>query len=400
MSLLVPAFLAAAVCYSLCIPRWQNSDEPFHYFYVKRILYEGRLPTREETYEAAHPPLYYAAAAAWALPFRGRDAGFLDNWIRLLSALFGAVSVYFLYRMGRDGLGAPWLGAGMAAAAAVNPMFVATSAVVSNDAGVICAGTVAIYVMLVLTRGGGGARAAAACGLAAGVSCLFKITANFLPPFFAFFYLFHPDNRGRGWKRLALELALFLLVFSAVAGWWYVLGWSRIGERTLFNKLENAPPHPLYSPSNFAWFLKTLMLNLWLTNDYLRGEPAGLPLSLKAFYFALSGAAVLLMGAAPVVVRRGTDPLRRHLVLSFLFCVGLFLGQQAAINMRFPTAQARYMFPMYGPVSALALIPLASVLGERFVRFVPAFSAVGFVLHAVWVFAYLVPLPGPPFVIS
>jgi len=165
----VALFFVVCVCYSLCTPRWLYADEPFHYYYIKAIMHEGRLPTHTESYEAAHPPLYYLAATAWSLPFKEKYAGFLDNWIRLLSALMGAATVFVIYRIGRDCLDAPWLGAGMAVFAAANPVLAVTGSVISNDIAVILASNTAMYLMLRMCRNGGAVKTDAICGAAAGV---------------------------------------------------------------------------------------------------------------------------------------------------------------------------------------------------------------------------------------
>lgn len=387
---LVVAFAVVAVCYALSIPPWQNSDEPFHYFYVKALLYEKRLPTHDETYQSAHPPLYYAMAAVWALPFKGRDARFLDVWIRLLSVVLGAVSVYFLFRIGRDCFGSAEAGFGMAVLAAVNPMFAAASAVVNNDAGVIFASTIALYVMLFAMRKPGGPRAVVVCGVAAGVSCLFKINANFLPVFFCIFYFFHPENRGRGRAVLAAEVALFCAVFLAVCSWWYILGFFRLGDGVLFNPLGECVPNPLYVPANAYWFVKTMMLNFWLVNDYLRGAPYGLPMVLKALYFGMSVVLVLVVAACVVPALKKMDGTRRHQLFGMFFCLVLFLGQQYKLNsMVGSVAQARYVFVMYAAVAAVVILPLREVAGAWFEKIILVACTAGFLLHFVWIFLYL-----------
>jgi 4-amino-4-deoxy-L-arabinose transferase-like glycosyltransferase len=400
MAILLPAFFAMAIIFSICIPTWQNSDEPFHYYYVKYLLRDHRLPTRDETYQAAHPPLYYLMATAWTEPFKNRGPDFMDKWIRIMSALMGTATVYFLYRIGRDCFGSAWTGAAMAVFAAVNPMFVCASSVLNNDIGVIFSTTVALFLItFLLNKKGGSPRTALICGIAAGVCCLFKISANFLPLFFVFIYLFHPTNRGRGFVRLSREIFIFFVAFAAVCAWWYIRGYFIIGDKLVYNFDKAYPPNPLYVPSNFFWFAKNIMLSLWLPNDYLRGEPSNLPLAMKLFYFGLSGIIIFLVGLCVFKYCKKLAPIQKHLVSGFLFCLILFLLQQVVLNMKLPNAQARYMFPMYCALALVIVIPLKEAAGQRFPKAVIIAAAIGMIFNLIWAFALLLPCPGPSFII-
>jgi len=396
MHLLLALFFVTAVCYSLLLPDWQNSDEPFHFIYIRTLVKEHRFPRHEETYQAAHPPLYYTVAAAWAYPFRNRTSGFLDNWIRLLSVLMGTVTIFIIYRTGRDFLDSEWLGACMATLAAVNPSFVVMNSVVNNDAGVILACTATFYLMLRWTAEGGSMKAAVLSGIAAGICCLVKISANLMVVFFCVYYFFLPGNLRRGWFKVISELAVFALVFLAVCAWWTILGYYRIGDRILFNPVTELNPNPLHIPVNLFWFARISMSNVWMPMDYLRGFPHDVHVVMKILYFGASCVCAGLI-AASLPLSRKLDRFRRHIIMLFAFSLLVYLAQMYVYNLKIHVAQARYMFIIISPVAAMISFSLSELAGRRF-RAVVFFScAGGFAIHCIWAFVYIANIAGPGF---
>lgn len=384
MRFLIPAFLAIAVLYSLMMPAWLNSDEPFHYKYVKIIQTERRVPKHNETYQAAHPPLYYSVAAVWGLPFRSASSDTQNHWLRLMSVVFGTFTILIIYRIGRDALGSPALGAGMAAFAAINPAFVVMNSVVNNDTAAILACSAAIYLILMINRNGGGVWRAAACGAASGLCCLVKINANLIPVFFLFFYALHPGNRTRRASAVCMEIVVYFLVFAALASSWFVAGYLNLGDRVFFNPVNETSPNYLHIPGNLLWFVKTHALNFWIPQDYLRGYPMNLPFILKLLYFIMSAIVILLATAGLVWAARAKPGLERHAMLSFYICAVVYLAQMAVYNAQMPVAQARYAYIIIAPIAAMAAAPAKRLLGARFGAFLFVCVIVGFALHLAW----------------
>ena len=390
-------FFITTISSSLILPAWQNSDEPFHYIYIKTLLHENRLPTHTETYQAAHPPVYYSLSALWALPFKSKSPGFLDHWIRFLSVLMGLGALFFIYLLGRDCLDDAWLASGIVAVAAANPAFMVMCSVLNNDPCTFFFSAAAIYLIIRWTRNGGSIRSAALCALAVGLCCLVKFSSTLLVLFFVFYYLLHPENRKRKWMQVFGELFVFGAVFLVVCSWWFILGYLRIGDKVFFNPVTALDPHPLYIPANMYWFAKINMLNFWMPMDYLRGYPVNIPVAIKAGYLGLSCMGIVLILLCILRYLNREANFQKHLVISFAAMILTYIVQMHFLNMKFPVAQARYMFIILGPVLALALIPLKEVLKTRFVHVMYFVAAGGFAMNLIWIFLYFSGIEPPNF---
>jgi hypothetical protein len=200
------------ICWSLISPLFQAPDEVDHFAYAQSLLERGERPSRDphaglprwsaaerfgleaisfatdheaadsrppwlrtqqRLYEsrvarghphanngggnetaAAHGPIYYAAlapayVAAGASPFSQLAL------MRILSALFGALTVLFTFLLGRElAPGRPWIGVVAALFVAYEPMYGFISGSVNNDVGVN-AGAAALELLLIrmLRRG-------------------------------------------------------------------------------------------------------------------------------------------------------------------------------------------------------------------------------------------------------
>lgn len=156
---IVAIYLALAVAYASTIPKWNAPDEPSHYNYVKHIAQERELPVLKPgdydfdyleklkaarfpdgmpvdsiRYESHQPPLYYLLAtplfwATAALPVNSQVIT-----LRLLSALFGALTILVGYRTLRLAFGGDALIPVAAAAFIASvPMHIHLTAAINND---------------------------------------------------------------------------------------------------------------------------------------------------------------------------------------------------------------------------------------------------------------------------
>ncbi len=278
-------YLVVAVLYGATIPIFETPDASGHYAYIHELT-EGRgLPVQGEPsgrrvtgYVASHPPLYYALCAAltfwvpddvdfgeWAwhnphqtmgdasrtvnknilihtsterFPWRGTPLTM--HIARLVSTLLGALAVAATYGIVVELFPKQrWLALGATALAAFNPMFVFTSARVSNDAAVTAFGSLAIWGAVRLAVRGLSRKGLILTGAALGLAGLSKLSGGVLAPAVALALLF--DSRRtwhqrseQPWRRrlimVAGRWAWVGLTALVICGWWFVRNAVLYGE--------------------------------------------------------------------------------------------------------------------------------------------------------------------------
>ena len=166
ISLILVVFVLLATTYSQVTPLGEAPDEAPHFTVIRYIVQNGHLPSTEEEHEAFQPPLYYLIGAGltfWAdydgyvikanadysldegqpknLLLHTSDEDFpYHGWaltwrlLRLLSVLYGAVTVWATYRIGLTLFPErPAIGLVMAILNAFTPEFLFMSGLVNND---------------------------------------------------------------------------------------------------------------------------------------------------------------------------------------------------------------------------------------------------------------------------
>ncbi|WP_051425908.1 DUF2142 domain-containing protein [Jiangella gansuensis] len=182
-----------------------------------------------------HPPLYYAAAAAWLHVTGTADA----RWDQVLLSLrlFGVLLLVPLPLLAaataRTLLGDRRQARPAALVAAAAVLFVPMSAhilsAVTNDALVALSGAVITWLVARVLPGDLRWRTAIGLGLALGVGLLTKVMAAFAVPMVVVAYLLAgpagrpllADLRRTWWRRTARVLVAGLVAFAA-GGWWWL----------------------------------------------------------------------------------------------------------------------------------------------------------------------------------
>ncbi len=282
---ILSSYLVVALLYGVTIPIFETPDAGGHYAYVRELT-EGRgLPIqgtpsgqRVTGYVASHPPLYYALTAAvtrwvpdaldfdewaWRNPyhtmgdadrtvnknilvhtpsedFPWRGTPLVVHIARLVSTLFGATAVVATYGIALELFRRrPWIALGATSLAAFNPMFVFTSARVSNDAAVTAFASLAIWGAVRLAVRGVSRKELVLIGAALGLAVLSKLSGIVIAPAAALALAF---DSWREWTRMSeeywpqrlrpiiLRWALVGLPFLAVCGWWFVRNVVLYGE--------------------------------------------------------------------------------------------------------------------------------------------------------------------------
>jgi hypothetical protein len=274
--LVLGGYLALALVFNLITPPFENSDEPWHYAYVKYVADGQGLPVagrdRLLAQEATQPPLYYglaAAVTAWvnssdlpallipnphwpdatarpandnqnryvhgpdqAFPWHG--AALAVHLARLLSTGFGAVTVVLVLGVGRLLFPArPAVALTAAGLTAFNPQFIHTSAAVSNDSLVAALVTLAVWLTLRWLRADRlDSRRIAVLGGMCGLALLAKLSGAMAIVLVAVIVVAGRRTNRYPWPILLRWLALLAAGAVLVAGWWFVRNLTLYGDLT------------------------------------------------------------------------------------------------------------------------------------------------------------------------
>lgn len=254
-------FVVLGVAYAFTTPTLEAPDEIHHYDYIRSLVNTGSPPGIKEGEKSFsnHTPLYYvigALGAAWVgendldawrtrhnphFGYRfgdvGRDNkniyfhpdedrfGTSDTWlgiriVRVMSVLMSAVTIWAIYRVGREvSPDRPEMAIGAAGLAAFIPEFLFISGAVNDDNGAALFGALALWAMMRIVREGFSLRRCIGLGAALGLGWLSKLTAVALIPT-ASLVVALVAWRRRSWRDLFLwGLVIFGLAALLIAPW-------------------------------------------------------------------------------------------------------------------------------------------------------------------------------------
>jgi 4-amino-4-deoxy-L-arabinose transferase-like glycosyltransferase len=360
---LLLVFLALAGLYNVVTPLGEGPDEPGHGQYVLFLAREGRLPVQcaapcasDVPGSGHHPPLAYLLAAplvSW-LPHEERQIdlpgnrrfswaggdqpnavghGTREQWpwgrtvlawhlARLASTLAGAATVLFTYLAARAVEGRlatpdgrlPLLAAALVA---LNPQFLFTSALISNDA-LLAALAAALLWLVVGSRrptnderrlsavvDGDALGRAATIGLVLGLALITKQSAVLLVPIALAWGL--ASWRWDAFTSALARTGVIIGVAAAVSGWWYARNWRLYGDPLgldLFRAEFTTQPFEPSSGGAWAGALAQLYASSWARFGWLNVAPPGW---VDWFYALVGGGATLGLALAAVGALRARD---------------------------------------------------------------------------------------------
>jgi hypothetical protein len=274
--LVLGGYLALALAFNVVTPAFENSDEPWHYAYVKFMADGQGLPVagrdRLLAQEATQPPLYYGLAAAvtfwvnsgdlpalltpnphWpdatarpvndnqnryvhgpdqAFPWHG--ATLAVHLVRLLSISFGAATVVLVWGIGRLLFPArPAVALTAGGLTAFNPQFIHTSAAVSNDSLVAALVTLAVWLALRWLRANRlDSRHIAILGGVCSLALLAKLSGAMAVVLVASIVIAGCRTHRMPWPTLLRWLILLAAILVLVTGWWFVRNLTLYGDLT------------------------------------------------------------------------------------------------------------------------------------------------------------------------
>lgn len=400
LHILLVVFGALALFYSLIIPLFEGPDEDDHFRYARFLADRHALPVQQFVSgggEAGHqgwqPPLYYTLAALVIAPldtsdfperlWRNPAATFLgdpaccgrniyfhtdsENFpftgttlavhvARLLSILFGALTVWATYRMAQ--VLAPGTLVPLAAGAVVafNPSFLFSAALVSNDALLAALAALILLWWVKLLNGQLAltARYATVLGVLLGLALLTKTTALGLIPF-GIVVVGYVAWRRKEARAGSAAVALMLGIVLLLSGWWFVRNQLLYGDPLAYGLMSVSALFPRAGPLTVPELFQISLPWLWQT--FWGGPTPGdfAPGLLVAL------AVLSVLGTAGMVVFLKRNPqaaVRESILLLVAWLAFIFVAQVQFIRTTVGADQGRYLFPA---ISALAFFLAAGL---------------------------------------
>jgi len=448
-------YVIVAVLYGALIPIFESPDANGHYAYIHELT-EGRgFPVHDTPsgarvtgYVAGHAPLYYmfsAAAAFWvpddvdfdewawfnpfhamgdadapanknrlvhtdaeAFPWRGTPL--TVHIARLVSTGFGILGVVAAYGIVLELFPQRrWLALGAAALTAFNPMFVFTTARVSNDAAAAGFGPLTVWCAVRLAVRGFSRRGLVLVGAVYGLAALSKLSCVALGPAIALALLLdvlrvghykvrHLFRRDQFLRLLANAVMLFGGAVL-VAGWWYVRNLVLYGELmgvdAWISRTATVWPEPI-GFFEVMPFLKDMQMSYWAMFGWFNIAGAQWMYQIWWVLVGLAGVGLLFVLADQWSSRRFPRPVQMGLVILALAFLLIF-GSIWRFIMIVPGAQGRYLMPVTAAISVFLVIGL-----DRFIlnQFTPALAMVlgvgNLVIALVCLFALILPAYARP----
>jgi len=426
-------YLLLTLANNFVFPPFEPTDEPGHYNYVRHMIEHRNFPVASEDVmsEFHQPPLYYILAAAIAWPFPNSDwaeyaarsnpyRGFrywepgLDNknlfvhgpwdaWpfqntslsvhvARLTSLLLGAFTVLITYQSARALLEEH---AALAATGLVafNPMYLAISGSIENDAGAALGGALFLWLGLNYYQIGFTARRAILLGLVVGLGALMK---------FNVFLLLLPAVliiAAWGWNhRQPLKLCLgylALMVGSVLisGGWWNLRNQILYGDPSAVLIILKAYGGRSVAEGISVWgqALPYVWSSFWGRFGH---TDVVLPDWIYTIFSVLS--ILSLIGLAIRFIKR--EPPGR-VALAFLAIIGLseFIALLGYLTINPNGYMGRLIYPALPAYMILFIAGLGRLVPSRARPWVSLSIGVGMFSFAVFAFvAYLIPVYSPP----
>ena len=430
LALLLTAYVALALGYSVVTPIYEPTDEIRHVRYVRHLSVYGGLPVQSgegPRAQSHHPPLYYALGAlvSGRVPveqdvyyeplrnphwtdrhdevsvdnknqylitgperFRFTGIGLVVYLVRWMTVLLGAVAVGLTYRLGRDVWPTqPALALGGAALVAFNPQFLHLSGAVSNDVPAALWGAAVLLVCLRLLRRGPGLRTDLTLGILYGLALLTKLHLAALAVPIVVAYGIRAWS-SREWRSLVRGGAVILAVATLVSGWWFWRNHVLYGDPTGMTKVSE-----LWAGRPVAgnwWALRQGLPYLWssLLGRFGYGQ---LPLHQPVYQGILALCVLALVGY--LVPRSDSLPFRPLVLLgattlTFVMIVFYYMLIQPA------GAMGRFLFPALPAFSVLVVHGLSRLVPGRMTSYLGAGVSVSALALAVYA---LVGVLGPAF---
>ena len=399
LAIVSAAYLVLAIGWNRATPPFDNPDEPAQWNYVRAVADTGSLPVLRVgddpaqlldrlrsahfpagesidtiRYESHQPPLYYVTAAiVYKLTARLALKQHVEA-VRLLSTIFGLLTILASWRLARLLLPAePALALATASFVAFVPMHVNMTAAVENDALSNLLLTVSVLGLLLWLQRGYAWRGALFLGLVMGLALLTKVTALVVLPLALLAAWLRYQRAGTD-SRHAHPFGALLVAYSGtllVWGWWVIrnvvtYGWH---DPLALDINRLVVPQPLTGPLTVAVarrFITISFDSFWAQFGWMGiPVPRVYPILTLLSILAAAGLVVALVRAlrTPSAVAIGRAKAGEYLLV--LSWPVLVFASDVQYNLTFIQAQGRYLFPAIGGIGLFFMLGLSRLAGPR-----------------------------------
>jgi hypothetical protein len=412
--ILLAGFVALATFYSIIVPLFEGPDEDDHFRYARFIADHRALPVQRfepgggaAGHQGWQPPLYYALVALVIAPidtsdyeqhlWRNDAATFIgdpsccgrnlyfhtdsENFpytrttlavhlARLLSILFGAITVWATYHIAFTALNAvrttqyavSLLALACAAVVAFNPSFLFASALVSNDAPLAAFSSLVLlmWVKLLVGKIALTLKSAAMLGMLIGLGVLTKTTALGLIPF-SMLVLVIVAWRARGARVAIAGNVAMLAVIALISGWWFARNHILYGDPLAYQLMSVSALFPRAGELTLAELFQISLPWLWQT--FWGGPTPG-----DFSPIILGGLAILavlaMVGFTIFVLRIAYSVWRVAFVILAAWLAFILFAQIQFIRTTTGADQGRYLFPAISVIALIFVVGLEELVSH------------------------------------
>lgn len=414
VGVVLAAFVALGLLYSVVTPVFESPDEPQHFHFVRHLAQTRRLPVQGTDgpwrQEASQPPLYYLIGAvatgrvdagnvleleqvnphaiigipladnnkdryvhtpAEAFPYRG--AALAVHSLRALSVILGAVAVLATYLLALEIGASALLAAGAAAFVAFLPQFLFISGAVNNDSLTAATSGLALWWLVRTMRRGSTWQGAVVAGLLAGAAALSKLAGLGAVGLLVGAYAWTAASRRR--SSILAHGALAVAVALALCGWWYLRNLRLYGDLTGVSAMLDivGTRKPVPSLGRLLGETEGLLLSFWGIFGWFN-VPS--PRGMAPAFNAIACAALLGLAARLTLMRRLAE---HRLFAPGLALLAVWLVAVVAAVLRWASLtmgmQGRLVFPALPAIAVLVVLGLSGLAPRRW-RLVPVGAAI------------------------
>lgn len=354
----------------------QNAPDEAAHIFIAKEFNAGRYPTEQSVngnpigYEWHQPPLTYFVAA--------RFVPLGDRALRFVSVVFGLLSLYLIFQVGRrlfptDPL-LPTVATGFAA---LVPSHIAITSTFSNDAPTEALFSWVLLILVSSYRGGFTSQRALALGLAIGLALLVKATALLLIPIVLFSLILLYKN-GQGTRQLLSHALLCFGVALLISGAWFVRNGVLYGELLPLQSFKRA----FAGTAQASDFVKAMgwegyfsltgqwtFQSFWAVYGNSKSAEKGIQLFLPSPLYGIF--AVFFIAALAGITRLH---FKRNQVFSRVQLMGFWtllatlltvLGSFGYFILTYFQAQGRYLYPAMLPIAICSAMGWLALFPEK-----------------------------------